>query len=309
MRPLSARWPATAVLFGLVGLAGAACETAPTAGSASTDAGAIEGDDAGAPSCPTLPTPVAFAPPAATHRLAMDDTLRLNHVQTKGTHNSYHLRPTNPLVDWAYSHVPLAEQFDVQGVRAVELDLQWNAACRGFEVYHIGTFDDRSTCRVFTDCLLALRGWSSTHPGHHAIFVQIEPKWSSDATVDEARMLVLEKEILSVFPRPWLITPDDVRGSSASLAKGIAERGWPTLGETRGRVLFFLNDGGGIRDAYSRKRTSLDGRLLFAEASPGEATAGVMILNDPVGGADAIKKALAAGYIVRTRADALPSTL
>src|SRR6185436_20885216 len=110
---------------------------------------------------------------------------------------------------------------------------------------------------------------------------------------DEARMLSLEKEILAVFERPWLITPDDVKGAFALLAKGIVEHGWPTLGESRGRMLFFLNEGGGVRDAYTRKRTTLDGRLLFAEASLSDPTCGVLVLNDPASDADAIKKALA----------------
>ncbi len=299
--PLSPALAALALAGALAALA--ACST-------STPAGADGGPDAdvasdAAAACGEKPKPTPFVKSTASY--PRDGALRMNHLQAKATHNSYHLQPTSDLVDWAYSHAPLAEQLDKQGVRGVELDLHWDDECQRYEVFHIGLLDDRTTCRVFTDCLLALRGWSQAHPGHHPLFVHLEPKFASSA-VDDARIAALEAEILSVFERPWLVTPDDVRGASPTLAAGIAARGWPTLGEARGRVLFYLNDTGGFRDSYTRGRKNLDGRLVFAEAGFDDPFAAVMILNDPVSDAANIKKALAAGYIVRTRADSSPAT-
>lgn len=308
--PLARPSPLTRASGALVTLVALALGGAPAACSTSTpasgDAGpeASDAGDAGA-ACGEKPKPTPFVKSTASYPL--DATLRMNHLQAKATHNSYHLQPTSDLVDWAYSHAPLAEQLDKQGVRGVELDLHWDDECQRYEVFHIGLLDDRTTCRVFTDCLLALRGWSQAHPGHHPIFVHLEPKFASSA-VDDARIAALEGEILSVFERPWLVTPDDVRGASPTLAAGVAARGWPTLGEARGRLLFYLNDTGGFRDSYTRGRKSLDGRLVFAEASFDDPFAAVMILNDPVSDAANIKNALAAGYIVRTRADSSPAT-
>lgn len=68
------------------------------------DAGAVP-DDAPAevvdrgPPCPAAlgaPTPRTAVPP----RGPMDDALRINHLQAKGTHNSYHLRPAIIGPDW-----------------------------------------------------------------------------------------------------------------------------------------------------------------------------------------------------------------
>jgi hypothetical protein len=83
----------------------------------------------------------------------------------------------------------------------------------------------------------------------------------------------------------------------------VAAVGWPTLGQTRGRIIFTFDDEGPVRAAYSRGQTSLAGRLLFVPSSPGDALAAVAILDDPIGQAKAIADALAAHMIVRSMAD------
>src|SRR5512140_3562044 len=60
--------------------------------------------------------------------------VHLNEIQSLGTHNSYHIRPLEPL--WTallnflsicyqddYTHLPLDQQFSDQGIRQVELDV------------------------------------------------------------------------------------------------------------------------------------------------------------------------------------------
>ncbi len=255
---------------------------------------------------PALGTPADFVPgPRAMH--AMDSVLRMNHLQAKATHNSYHVRPTVDVTEWAYTHVPLAQQFDTQGVRGVELDLNWNSDCQRLEVYHIALLDPNTTCRVFTDCLAQIRNWSAAHPGHHPLFIHIEPKFNADPATDELRMMAVEREILSVFSRTWIITPDEVRGSSATLAQAIMANGWPTLGQSRGRVLFYVDRTDGLRDRYTHGNRDLDGRLLFVDSRLGDPFAGVMVLNNPIGDSAAIRAALGAGFIVRTRADSNPA--
>jgi hypothetical protein len=83
----------------------------------------------------------------------------------------------------------------------------------------------------------------------------------------------------------------------------VRTNGWPTLGETRGKVLFTL-DNGGFRDLYLTGHPSLAGRVMFTPSEPGADDAAFAKLNDPVGDKDAIAAALAANMIVRTRADA-----
>jgi hypothetical protein len=66
---------------------------------------------------------------------AVDDEVQLNEIQVVGSHNSYHLIPSQAEVDLRrsfigdaedalqYRHVPLPEQFGSQKVRQIELDV------------------------------------------------------------------------------------------------------------------------------------------------------------------------------------------
>ncbi len=255
--------------------------------------------------CPSLPAPMAFV--KSSQAFSLDDSLRVNHVQAKATHNSYHLMPKVTVSEWEYSHVSLAEQLETQGVRGVELDVNWDPECARYRVFHIGILDELTTCAFFTECLVALRGWSAAHPGHHPIFVHLEPKFDASASTNGPRMAALEQEILSVFERPWLLTPDDVKGSSASIADALVTRGWPTLGAARGRFVFYLDDSSSIRDSYTSGRQHLDGRLIFADGDRDEPFVAMQILNDPLAQASAIASALEKNHIVRTRADSSPA--
>ena len=254
--------------------------------------------------CAPIPTGAVARPTSAPFAYPMDDVLRLNQIQVKGTHNSYHVAPMSPLTaEWAYTHAPLREQFDSLGVRKVELDVHWNEACERYEVYHVTQFDEGTRCREFTGCLQTLREWSDANPGHAAIFVQIEPKDIYRAQTAAARMDALDREILLVWPRELIITPDEVRGTSPTLAEAVRTRGWPTLGRTRGRILFFLNRSDALRDVYTHGGTNLDGRVIFAESSSTDPFAAVIILNDPIGDRTRIEAAVREGFIVRTFAE------
>jgi hypothetical protein len=237
----------------------------------------------------------------------LDDVLRLQHLQTKGTHNSYHLeKPGNTVEDWHYSHAPLAVQLGESGVRAVELDTHYDEAADVFRVYHLPALDEASTCELFVDCLRELKAWSDAHRAHHTLFIHVEPKSGFPTPDPEDYFRSFEAEVRSVWPEQRLVTPAMVRGDSASLGAALAERGFPTLGETRGRALFYFDDHADVRDAYTRGGTSIEGRLAFVDSAPGDPFGAVAVLNDPVGDAAAISAAFAAGFLVRTRADASP---
>jgi len=245
-------------------------------------------------------------PKPPTFDYPLDDQLRLNHLQAKGSHNSYHIQPDSDLLAWCYTHAPLADQLAKEGVRAVELDVRLNDAEGYFEVFHLALIDERTTCRRFTDCLSAIKDWSDAFPAHHPILIQLEVKDTFSLLVDpNAYWQSLEGEIFSVFPRDRVITPDDVKGSTPSLREAIQNTGWPTLGEVRGEVLFFLDQATDFRTHYTHGDKDLDGRAMFVDASfdtprPYDA---VYILNDPGPSAQSIKDAVAAGFLVRTRAD------
>src|SRR5262249_24194604 len=115
--------------------------------------------------------------------------VKLNQIQVLGTHNSYHIRPLEPLwtalLDFTsafhqidYTHIPLDQQFDTQGIRQIELDVWADPAGGlfanrnimslvnlptasgvpalsqpGFKVLHIADLDFQANCFTFKECL------------------------------------------------------------------------------------------------------------------------------------------------------------
>jgi len=234
-----------------------------------------------------------------------DGEIRVNQLQAKATHNSYHVAQPDMTVDaLKYSEKPLDVQAGTQGVRGFELDTQYVPKSDDFEVFHIGIVDEGTTCRKLVDCLKTLRAWSKKSPGHHPLFVQIEPKDTTLSGDPEVYFQKLEAEILAAWPREAILAPDDVKGSAPTLREAIVNGGWPTLGEARGKILFFVDNTGDWRTAYTHGDQNLDGRLMFVDSTPGKPYEATYVLNDPVSRAQAIADRLAEGFIVRTRADA-----
>jgi hypothetical protein len=233
-----------------------------------------------------------------------DDLLRLNHIQTKGTHNSYHIaHPDGLIPKYDYTHVPLDQQLTKQGVRQLELDV-YHYPNGEFVVYH-NEGDDLSTCALLTDCLQTVKDWSDAHPDHHALFIHVEIKEDKAGIDPEALNQALDDKILSVWPRERIVTPDDLQGGYPTMKDALAARGWPTLGETRGKVLFILLDLESWRDSYTRGLTSTAGRVLFVESLGDLDIAAFARLDAPADLEGAIREAVGLkNLIVRTRADA-----
>lgn len=238
--------------------------------------------------------------------------LRLNHVQAKGTHNSYHLRPTpvlHPSHD--YQHAPLAEQLGAQGVRQFELDVHARID-GGFDVLHLPFIDAETSCLALEDCLQHMLGWSNAHPGHLPVVVWFEPKdegagAASGYKPNDGTQLELEAAVRSVLPAHRIITPDEVRGDSATLCEAVLTRGWPSLHRLRGRFLFAILDEGSYRDAYVAGAPTLEGRLFFADAGdPQAAYAAVFKINN--GGSDEARARVAEGFLVTSNVDSADGT-
>jgi hypothetical protein len=195
----------------------------------------------------------------------------------------------------------------------------------GTKVLHIADLDFNTTCLTFVACLEEVQAWSDDNPDHLPIMILVEAKEDSLASVTTelgidlsstgiaftetlpwTRELFddLEAEILSVFDRSAIITPDDVRGDAATLEEAVlAGDAWPTLDEARGRVLFSLVDLDERRETYIGDATSLEGRLLFTSSEEGRPDAAVLRIDDATAEAARITAAVEAGYLVRTRTD------
>ncbi len=233
----------------------------------------------------------------------LDHLLRANHVQVKGTHNSYHLDPGLEIKPWAYSHLPLERQLGEQGVRQLELDVYWDVAVKDFRVYHVKLVDEKSTCDLLSDCLGAVKKWSDANPSHQPVFILVEPKDDAEPYPFTSPYVELEKAVLRTIPKKQLITPDDVRGSHGSLIKAVEQDGWPTLGLARGRLILALLAGEKMRKHYTHDEQHLRGRLMFVTGAVGKPFGAVASYNDPRKDMDRIKAAVKKGLLVRTRAD------
>ena len=237
------------------------------------------------------------------------EPLRLNHIQMKGTHNSYHIEPLiSPTREYMYTHEPLDVQSSQLGVRQFEIDVWWDPRGQLY-VYH-NQYDSGTTCLTFEDCLATLLEWSESNGGHHPLFVWVEPKdWPEQAT-DVTTTLELsgllediEQEISQFWPRNKTITPDDVRGGWPTLKEGVLNDGWPLLEESRGKAVFVLLASGETRDLYLEDYPGLTDARMFTLSDESSGEASIFSLTDPVGGGEEITRLVTEGYIVRSRAD------
>lgn len=228
-----------------------------------------------------------------------DASLTLADAQWKATHNSYHVEtPGNTLPDWKYTMPPLDAQLEQDGVRSVELDVHWVGEGEPIRVHHLDYLDETSTCATLVEYLTTLRHWSDAHPGHLALYVQMELKSGFTVKNSDVSFAALHAEIASVWPPSRVVTPAGVRGDAPTLREAVAARGWPTLGETRQKIFFGLDEDGPLRDAYTHGGVGLDDRLCFIESAPADPYAALAIVNDPRD-ATAIDAALSAGMLVR----------
>jgi hypothetical protein len=292
--------------------------------------------------------PMAASPPSGA------GAVRLNEVQAIGTHNSYKRELSeaeqaeyDAIIETpgdydeflAYSHATIPNQFGLQDVRGLELDLfpdpngglyaeplvrkrlglgplpdpAWRQP--GVKVLHIVDLDYETTCVRLVACLQEVEAWSESNPGHVPLTILLELKQSDRRAVakggvvappwDAAALDALDAEIRSVFTEDDFISPDDVRRPGLTLEQSVRGFGWPTLADSRGQVIFLLdNDPGPIRTAYTAGRPSLEGRVIFTNSRAGQPDAAFIKRNEPRGANTAqIQDLVRQGYLVRTRSD------
>jgi hypothetical protein len=177
------------------------------------------------------------------------DVLRVNDVQTVGTHNSYHVAPILAFsTQWRYTHLPIQEQLDA-GVRSLEFDPHWDPVYSSFNVYHEPVVDYRSRCHCLTSCMREVADWSSRNPGHAILKLVIEPKYNIDVINPYrgkrgvARMRALQDTLVAHLPADKVLTPALVQGDAPTMRDAIrpGSCGWPSDEETRGMLMFILD--------------------------------------------------------------------
>ncbi|WP_294044392.1 Ca2+-dependent phosphoinositide-specific phospholipase C [Sphingomonas sp.] len=238
-----------------------------------------------------------------------------------------------------YYHLPLSRQLD-RGVRQLEIDIfadpeggryadpagerlahatgeatgfdRAAMAKPGFKVFHIPDIDYLSDCVTLQRCLGEIDAWSRAHPGHLPIMLTINAADTrSDLPItqplplDDARLLdALDVEIRRAIPGRRLITPDEVRGRSATLREAVRTRGWPSLAAARGRIYILFDVRPAVSDAYRTGHPSLAGRAMFGWYPDDQPESAIQIVQDPLADGARIRDWVKAGVIVRTRTDA-----
>jgi hypothetical protein len=236
----------------------------------------------------------------------------------------------------AYSHAPIGEQLAEQRIRQLELDVFVDSqggryadpALRaddaepmpavmdepGIKVLHEQDVDYHSVCPALRQCLEEVAAWSDANPAHVPVAIHVQLKDGplifdvADQATPELwtaeQLDALDAEIRDVFDEGELITPDEVRAGAATLEEAVLADGWPTLGESRGKVMFLMINSGQYRDTYRDGHPVLEGRVLFTNAEPGQPDAAYVGVDDPVVDGARIAELVELGYLVRTRADA-----
>jgi Phosphoinositide phospholipase C, Ca2+-dependent/Carboxypeptidase regulatory-like domain len=148
----------------------------------------------------------------------------------------------------------------------------------------------------FTDVHIGRYKIDCSASAMHLNFPTVTPESFNPATFD-----ALDREITSVFPVRDIITPDDVRGSYATLNEAVIAGKWPTLSQARGKIIFLM-DQKKMGPVYLEGHPSLKGRILFTNTDPGTPDAAFIEQNDA--SAEAINALVKEGYLIRTRADA-----
>jgi hypothetical protein len=276
----------------------------------------------------------ALATDQATDRQAPAGAVTLDELQARGTHNSYKLDPRWPgreLMDFDYEHLRLSRQFEEQDVRQIELDVHYNWARDEFEVYHAWLGDDRTNCRLLTECLEEVRWWSDLRGHHHPLMILIEPKDGGPPRntelpedgdpfthpIGEEEYRELDRVLLEAFDGPVgdggrVLTPDDVTSPGLSLRESILADGWPRVDDLRSHVFYVIDgrvsaegrpDGSEHGYDYSAGWTSLESRAAFVQSEPFHDVAAFVSRDgqrlEGEGKYDRIRRLVSQGFLVR----------
>ena len=194
----------------------------------------------------------------------------------------------------------------------------------GFKVLHTQDFDFETNCLTLQRCLGEIATWSDANPDHLPLMIMIEIKeesvpdaaaatgldisdlavdWTIPVPTDPAVLDALDAELVEAMGADRIIRPDDVRGTRSTLEEAVLADEWPTLEESRGKVMFAMVNGGAAHDLYREGAPSLEGRVMFTTSTPGDPDAAFLRIDDPIAGAEEIARRAAEGYLIRTRTD------
>jgi len=193
----------------------------------------------------------------------------------------------------------------------------------GFKILNQPDFDYMTHHYTFKDALQTVKKWSDAHPDHLPLTVIVEPKdagyvsaitlslnfLTKPKLITPTALDAIDTEIKEVFGENLkkVITPDDVRQEQETLEAAILTKGWPTLKEARGKILFLLSNSGFERSFYLNDHPSLQDRVMFTFSAPGKPECAFIKHKNPEKSIEEIQELVSKGYMVQTHADDAPN--
>ncbi|MFK4762023.1 Ca2+-dependent phosphoinositide-specific phospholipase C [Microbacterium sp. ZW T5_45] len=249
----------------------------------------------------------------------LSDNLRLDQIQTVATHNSYISRPNmvqnfllgigapHRTAALQYAHPPLWDQLDA-GVRSIELDVRVHTDGT-FSISHAPVTANGGNSVDFLLALDEIALWSASHTGHLPISILLEFK--ADYAFLDWTLAEFEPEIFAALDDAIsdrfgssLMRPQALLGEANTLNDMALSHGWPTIGDTRGKVMFVMYPNEKYRALYEQR--PLRDRTIFSSVDGLSQSADrddVAFIIQDVPQATLIRELVTNGYIVRTRAD------
>jgi hypothetical protein len=190
--------------------------------------------------------------------------MRLNEAWLVGTHNAYWV-DRGIAADLFASGVQesLLDQLLADHARALELDVHPDPdRPHRYRVFH--TVPGNSLCDDLGDCLRPLRLFHAALPRHEAVHVVVELKKFTGSSFDAEHTVGDLEAIFEESLGAWLYRPRDLLAvcdpdgaePDPDLARCLAEVGWPTIAEMRGR--FVVSVLGNFDDLLPEAKGTLD---------------------------------------------------
>jgi hypothetical protein len=241
--------------------------------------------------------PVSYAPVS----FPLDDVLNISHIQSIGTHNSYHkASPLVSVLEWAYDMPSLEQQLEM-GVRQFEFDVVQKKDSNRFETVHLELIDAKSNCDDLSECLEHIKCWSQSHPNHVPILIMIEAKDLKYEPSSKAltALMQLEEQITLSWGLNNIVLPLDIQKDASSLSQAVSKTGWPSLKNMRGKALFLYSDIPKVLRMYASKST-----VLFLDGKGMDVPYGVIhSITDVEEDEILVRAFVKKNHLVRTRAD------
>lgn len=187
------------------------------------------------------------------------ESLDYDQLCLKASHNSY--QRDEPLLDQiAWDDV---EHYNC-GCRSLELDIVRHSDDSGgtSETYFQVTHEQGGNGPTLASYLADLLDWHDKDSAHDPILVALDIKseeGSASAFVDE-----IDAYLTAWFRAELIFAPGAILGHSTEpLLQAIQQKGWPPLGDIKGRFLFCLSGNEDWKKLYAKTDPAL--RLCFAD--------------------------------------------